>query len=109
MCRRLAWSLQLFGSSPTFYLRKASIESKCRLDRFDGIEYGERVATSIARCIARARKQAGLTPDEFAAKCGASRSSVCEWELGDHTPRLEMLRRIAKVCGIPLSELLGES
>ena len=62
---------------------------------------------SIAKNIAAARVRAGLTPIQLAKKVGVSPSSVCEWELADHEPRLPTLRKLAKVLRVSLAELVG--
>lgn len=62
---------------------------------------------SLAKNIVRARKRAQLSQAELAKKLGKSRSSVHEWETGDHAPRFKMLSKIAKVTGASLAELLA--
>jgi transcriptional regulator with XRE-family HTH domain len=62
---------------------------------------------SIARNIIAARENAGLSPDQLARKAAVSRSSVCEWELGHHEPRLPMLRKLAKILKVDLGRLIG--
>lgn len=61
----------------------------------------------VARNITRAREAAGLSQAELARRLKKSRSSVQEYEAGEHEPRLEVLKRIGKICGVSLSELVA--
>lgn len=55
------------------------------------------------RSLLEARKQAGLTQEEVAARMGTSKSAVSRLEsaLRDprHSPTFETIRRYAKACG----------
>lgn len=62
---------------------------------------------SLAKNISAARKDAKLSRAALAKRIRKSRSSICEYEAGTHEPRLEVLRRIAKVTGVALQELLA--
>lgn len=61
----------------------------------------------LAKRITRARKEAGFTKAELAKLINKSRSSVYEYEAGDHEPRLAVLRLIAKVCHVDLKDLVA--
>lgn len=62
---------------------------------------------SLAKNIVLARQKAGLSQAELAKKLKKSRSSLCEYESGDHDPPLTVLRRIARVTGVQLAELVA--
>jgi transcriptional regulator with XRE-family HTH domain len=49
--------------------------------------------------IRDARRYAGLTQAELAAKLGTTQSAVSNWERGIDTPRVDTLGRILKACG----------
>lgn len=51
------------------------------------------------------RKKVG-TQEEFAKKAGTSKYCVSKWESGENLPKTKQLRRIAKVCGVTVDELL---
>lgn len=59
----------------------------------------------MALAIAYRRKKANLTQVELAAAVGVNQSSVCQWETGSTTPRVEMLPSIAKACKCEIGEL----
>lgn len=56
-----------------------------------------------ADLIIEARRRAGLTQDELAARLGKPRATVARWETGVHAPSLETMRAIARACGLDLS------
>lgn len=62
----------------------------------------------IAQRIAFFRAEAGLTPADLARALGVTGAAVSHWEGGGPGPKLANLERIAKVCGVPVSKLLGE-
>ena len=49
--------------------------------------------------IREARRQAGLTQTELAARIGTKQSVVSRWERGVDTPRVDTLGRILQACG----------
>ena len=53
------------------------------------------------------RLSKGLTQDEFAEKCGLSRSTVARYEAGIVTPSFDTLQRMASVFGISSDYFLG--
>lgn len=53
------------------------------------------------------RLSKGLTQDEFAEKCGLSRSTVARYEAGVVTPSFDTLQRMAKVFGISSDYFIG--
>jgi transcriptional regulator with XRE-family HTH domain len=50
----------------------------------------------VGRQIRTARRQAGLSHDQLAARVGTSRQHLIKLEKGQHLPRPEMLDRIAQ-------------
>jgi len=62
---------------------------------------------SLAKNLTKVRKRADLSQAELARRIKKSRSSVNEYEKGDHEPPLDVLKIIAKVCGCELGELVA--
>jgi transcriptional regulator with XRE-family HTH domain len=62
---------------------------------------------SLAKNIVRARQKAGLSQADLAKKVKKSRSSVNEYESGNHTPKLKLLIKIAKATGTTVEALLA--
>lgn len=62
---------------------------------------------SLAKNLVRAREKAGLTQADLAKKLKKSRSSVNEYEAGEHKPKLDVLLKIAHLTGVPVEELLA--
>ncbi len=59
----------------------------------------------LGRAIAFARKQAGLTQPELAARVHVSKGYVGHIELGRNLPSVEVLRDLARVLGVDYNEL----
>ena len=53
-----------------------------------------------ARAVARARKEAGLTQAELAARAGTAQAVISRIERGTMSPTLDTLTRIAKGLGM---------
>ena len=62
---------------------------------------------SIARNIARMRKENALTQEDLATFLGVTKASVSKWETGQSYPDIELLPRIATFFGISIDELVG--
>lgn len=60
------------------------------------------------RTFAKCRKRAGLTQIRAAELLQVDKSTVAKWESENHIPRIEMLRKIAKLYGCSIAVLLGE-
>ena len=73
------------------------IEDRASLMISDGCELGRR--------LNRARREAGLTLDDVAARLGVSKPTVWAWEKGKAKPRPERMNAIADVLRMPLAEL----
>lgn len=58
--------------------------------------------------IRLARKQAGMTQKELAAKLGISYVGVSQWERDVRNPKMETLQRIASAIGVRTDVLLGQ-
>ena len=55
-----------------------------------------------AALIREARKRAGLSQAELAARLGRPQSAVARWESGLRTPSLEVVREVARACELEL-------
>ena len=55
-----------------------------------------------ARLIARARRTAGLTQRQLAARAGTSAAAVCPYEWGERIPRTDTLARLLSAAGATL-------
>lgn len=59
------------------------------------------MARMDARFVIReARKRAGLTQAELAARAGTTQSAIARWESGAVSPSVESLDRILSTCGM---------
>lgn len=61
----------------------------------------------IGKCIAKLRKQKGLTQEQFGEKISVTGKTVSKWETGHSLPDILMLKEIATVLDISVSELLS--
>lgn len=59
--------------------------------------------------IRQARRRAGLTQADLAARLATTQSAVARWESGGAVPSLETLRRVIEACGFELRYGIGES
>jgi len=62
---------------------------------------------SLAKNLTRARERAGLTQAQLAKALKKSRSSINEYETGEHKPKLAVLLKIAKLTKTPIEELVA--
>ena len=58
------------------------------------------IACVIGKRLAHARKRAGLTQRELAARAGVPQSTVARIELGMMDPRVGTLDRLLRECGV---------
>ncbi|MER7695565.1 helix-turn-helix transcriptional regulator [Streptomyces sp. NPDC096095] len=58
--------------------------------------------------IREIRRSRSMTQEEFADELGTSRFMVNRWEAGIHRPNIDSTRKIAKVAGITIDELIEE-
>jgi len=56
-----------------------------------------------ASLIRSARRRAGLTQGELAARLGTTQSVIARWERGRVEPAFETLDRVVRACGLELS------
>jgi transcriptional regulator with XRE-family HTH domain len=57
--------------------------------------------------LRKIRERREMTQETLAKKAGVSRAYLSRLEMGRHDPPLSRLRKLAKVLGVPLTELLG--
>lgn len=62
----------------------------------------------MGKLIRQARKNAGLMQAELAEKVGISINSVRLYESCRLTPKVEILRKAANACGVPLSYFIPD-
>ena len=60
----------------------------------------------IAKMIQNARKEAGLTQEQLAAKVYVTRQAVSRWETGESEPGIDMRKLLARVLDVPVLDLL---
>ena len=58
--------------------------------------------------LKEARKNAGLSQEEFAAQLSVSRSAVAKWETNKGVPDVENLKAMAKLLDVSIDYLLEE-
>jgi transcriptional regulator with XRE-family HTH domain len=63
---------------------------------------------SVADAIKRLRRQAGLSLDELAQRCGVSRSMLSQIERDTTNPTVATLWRITQALGVSIDEVLGQ-
>ena len=61
---------------------------------------------SISETIRGARRRAGLTQEQLAAKVCVTRQAVSRWETGESEPGIDMRKLLASVLGVPVASLL---
>lgn len=64
---------------------------------------------SIAETIQSARKSAGLTQEQLAARVYVTRQAVSRWETGESEPGIDMRKLLASVLGVSVASLLDLS
>jgi transcriptional regulator with XRE-family HTH domain len=64
-------------------------------------------ALTVARELARRRREAGLSQAEVAARMGTSQGAVSRVESGRVTPTLEFVDRFARAIGTPVTVVFG--
>lgn len=60
----------------------------------------------VSEAIAIARKAAGLTQEQLAAKVYVTRQAVSRWENGESAPSIDMRKLVADALSIPVTDLL---
>ena len=64
---------------------------------------------TISENLVLYRKLHGMTQAELADAIGYSDKSVSKWERGEGTPDIFLLRLLAEIYGIKVSELVGQT
>lgn len=67
---------------------------------------GTEKAMKVRDAISNARKRAGLTQEQLAAKVYVTRQAVSRWETGESEPGIDMRKLLARVLDVPVLELL---
>lgn len=62
---------------------------------------------TLGERISHYRKRLGISQEELGDRLGVSRQAVSKWETGKSAPDLENLLALARLFGVPLSELTG--
>ena len=62
----------------------------------------------IARRIKAHRQTLGMSQEAFARRLAVTRQTVSNWECARTIPDAVSIQHIARVCGVTVSELLGE-
>lgn len=71
------------------------------------IKSGERKAMALGEKLTQARKAAGLTQADVAAKLNVSRQAVSRWESGQSKPSTEKLLALVELYGVSIDRLLN--
>lgn len=58
--------------------------------------------------VKKFRKQAGMTQQELAKKMNVHQSAVSQWESGKTAPLKKTWKKLAKVLGVTVDELVRE-
>ena len=64
------------------------------------------VRKTLAETLKDHRTRCRMTQEFVAESLGVSRQAVSKWETGDSDPSMSNLVLLAKLCGVPLEELL---
>lgn len=63
----------------------------------------------IGRIIAELRRGRGMTLRQLGEQLGVSAQAVHKWERGINYPDITLIPALARVFGVPISALLGET
>lgn len=63
----------------------------------------------LGKTIRMLRERAGMTQDELAVKMGRTRPAITAWENGRSIPRMPILKQLADLFNVTVSELMGEA
>jgi transcriptional regulator with XRE-family HTH domain len=64
--------------------------------------------SKLGNYLRKARKEAGLSQEEFADKIGINRTYYGNLERGENGASIDKLQKISKVLNVPLSELFEQ-
>ena len=62
-------------------------------------------AMGVGKTIQNARRTAGLTQEQLAAKVYVTRQAVSRWENEESEPGIDMRKLLASVLGVPVTDL----
>ena len=62
----------------------------------------------VGEAIQRARRNAGLTQEQLAAKVYVTRQAVSRWENGDRLPDIVTLMRVARILGVKYDKFMSD-
>jgi transcriptional regulator with XRE-family HTH domain len=65
--------------------------------------------TQVGRLVERLRREAGLTQAALAGRIGTTQAALSKIETGRTLPGLELLDRVARAVGRPVTFTLGEA
>lgn len=57
--------------------------------------------------IKNLRKAKGYTQEELASRCNVTRQTISKWEKGYSVPEAELLKKLAEIFEVNVSQLLG--
>lgn len=61
----------------------------------------------IGEFIAKLRKEAGLTQEQFGEKVGVTNKTVSRWETGTYLPPADVLLEMSKLFSVSINEILS--
>ena len=64
---------------------------------------------TLGENLQKLRKASGLSQDEVARKLYLSRQSVSKWENGQAEPGVENLKKLSRLYGVTIDELVGNT
>jgi ribosome-binding protein aMBF1 (putative translation factor) len=82
--------------------KMTSDERRARDDAFDDLMASINPVFALRREVKRARRRSGLSQRELAQRMGTKQSVIARMELGQSTPDVKTLRKLAEVTGSQL-------
>ncbi len=95
-----------FEIAQTQALPLDELQKKCY---YRNMENTSEINLKIAKNLTYYRKRANLTQAELAEKINYSDKSVSKWESGNGIPDVYILLQLARLFGVTLNELVGET
>lgn len=65
--------------------------------------------SDISYAIVKLREKNGMSQQQLADKLGKTRSAVSQYESGKIVPKMGVIEDLARIFGVPKSEIIGES
>ena len=66
---------------------------------------GDKMAESVKINLAAVRVNAKMTQEEWAKALGVQAQTVSNWEVGRNQPKLETVRKMSELSGIPIDNI----